>query len=72
MPLILLFFNNYVYRFCVSPIYIIYHSYDADAKVTNISLFKPIGAAPAGFDDTLQREQVLEHKAALERYYSTE
>ncbi len=46
--------------------------YDADAKVESIFVFKPIGAAPAGFDDTLQREQVLEHKAALERYYSTE
>lgn len=31
-------------------------SYDADAKVTSISIFKPIGAAPAGFDDALQRE----------------
>lgn len=31
-------------------------SYDADAKVASISIFKPIGAAPAGFDDTLQRE----------------
>lgn len=31
-------------------------SYDADAKVTNISIFKPVGAAPAGFNDALQRE----------------
>ena len=46
--------------------------YDADAEVESIFVFKPIGAAPAGFDDALQREQVLEHKAALERYYSTE
>ena len=47
-------------------------SYDANAKVESIFVFKPIGAAPAGFDDALQREQVLEHKAALERYYSTQ
>ena len=26
-------------------------SYDADAKVRSISIFKPLGAAPAGFDD---------------------
>ena len=26
-------------------------SYDADAKVTSISVFKPVGAAPSGFDD---------------------
>lgn len=31
-------------------------SYNADAKVANISIFKPVGAAPAGFDDALQRE----------------
>ena len=31
-------------------------SYDADAKVTNISLFKPVGAAPAGFNGALQHE----------------
>ena len=31
-------------------------SCDADAKVTNISIFKPVGAAPAGFDGALQRE----------------
>ena len=31
-------------------------SCDADAKVTNISLFKPVGAAPARFDDALQHE----------------
>lgn len=47
-------------------------NYDADAQVTSIFVFKPIGAAPAGFDDALQREQVLEHTAALETYYSTE
>ena len=47
-------------------------SYDADAKVRSVFVFKPIGAAPAGFDDALQREQALEHRAALERYYSTQ
>ena len=26
-------------------------SCDADAKVRSISIFKPVGAAPAGFDD---------------------
>ena len=26
-------------------------SYDADAKVRRISIFKPVGAAPTGFDD---------------------
>ena len=31
-------------------------SYDADARVKSISIFKPVGAAPAGFDDTLQGE----------------
>jgi hypothetical protein len=31
-------------------------SYDADAKVRNISIFKPVGAAPAIFDGTLLRE----------------
>ena len=31
-------------------------SYNADAKVRSISVFKPVGAAPAGFDDALQRE----------------
>ena len=31
-------------------------SYDADAKVRNISIFKSIGAAPTGFDGTLLRE----------------
>ena len=31
-------------------------SYDADSKVRNISIFKPVGAAPAGFDGTLLRE----------------
>ena len=46
--------------------------YDANAKVESIFVFKPIGAAPAGFDEALQGEQVWEHRAALERYYSTE
>ena len=46
-------------------------NYDADAKVTSILVLKPSGAAPAAFNDTLQREQVLEHRAALEKYYST-
>ena len=45
--------------------------YDAGAKVELIYVFKPIGAAPAGFDDGLQPEQVLEDRAALERYYSS-
>ena len=31
-------------------------SYDADAKVRSISIFKPVGAAPAGFDETLLDE----------------
>ena len=31
-------------------------SYDADAKVRSISIFKPVGAAPTGFADGLQRE----------------
>ena len=31
-------------------------SYDADAKVTNISLFKPVGAAPTRFDEIMLRE----------------
>ena len=46
-------------------------NYDADAKVTDIFVFVPHGAAPAGFDEASQPEQVLEHRAALERYYST-
>lgn len=33
-------------------------SYDADAKVKSISIFKRTGAAPAGFDETILREQV--------------
>ena len=37
-------------------IFRIYYSYDADSKVRNISIFKPSGAAPAGFDGTLLRE----------------
>ena len=44
-------------------------TYD-DAKVRVLFVFVPIPAAPAGADDALQPEQVLEHKAALERYYS--
>lgn len=44
--------------------------YDADDQVTIIFVFKPIGAAPAGFDDASQHERMLEHKAALERYSS--
>ena len=31
-------------------------SYDADARVKSISIFKPVGAAPAGFNDALQVE----------------
>ncbi|MCE2395466.1 hypothetical protein J4G02_12845 [Candidatus Poribacteria bacterium] len=31
-------------------------SYDADAKVKSISIFKRTGAAPAGFDETILRE----------------
>ena len=31
-------------------------SYDAHSQVTNISIFKPVGAAPAGFDDVLRHE----------------
>ncbi|MCE2395465.1 PKD domain-containing protein [Candidatus Poribacteria bacterium] len=46
-------------------------TYDADARVMLLFVFVPIGAAPAGFDDGLPPEQVLEHRAALERYYST-
>ena len=46
-------------------------TYDADVQARSIFVFGPIGAAPAGFDDAPQREQVLEHRAALERYYST-
>lgn len=45
-------------------------NYDANAKVMDIYVFVPVGAAPAGFDETSEREQVLEHRAALERYYS--
>lgn len=45
-------------------------NYDANAKVTDIYVFVPVGAAPAGFDEASEREQVLEHRAALERYYS--
>ena len=44
--------------------------YDADAKVMLIYVFAPIGAAPGGFDDASQHEQVLEHRAALRRHYS--
>ena len=47
-------------------------SYDADAKVRSIFVFKPVGAAPAGFDGTLQQEQVLDRQAALEKYYDTQ
>ncbi len=47
-------------------------SYDADDEVTSIFVFKPVGAAPSAFDDTSQQEQVLEHKAALKGYSSTE
>ena len=47
-------------------------SYDADAEVEIIFVFKPIGAAPAAFDDTEAHEQLLEHRAVLDRYYSTE
>ena len=43
-----------------------------DAEVESIFVFKPIGAAPAGFDDALQREQALKHRAALKKIYSTE
>jgi hypothetical protein len=46
-------------------------TYDPDVQAMSIFVFGPIGAAPAGFDDAPQREQVLEHRAALERYYST-
>ena len=45
-------------------------SYNADAEVRSIYVFKPIGAVPAGFDNGLQPEQALEHGAALEGYYS--
>ena len=31
-------------------------SYDAGDKVKSISIFKPTGTAPAGFDETLVRE----------------
>ena len=31
-------------------------SYDADAKVKSISIFKPVGAAPAGFNGALRNE----------------
>ena len=47
-------------------------NYDADAKVKSIYVFKPVGAAPAGSDNVLQHKQGSEHKAILERYYSTE
>ena len=46
--------------------------YDANAKVESIFVFKPVGAAPAAFDDVSQHEQVLEHRAALKRYSSME
>ena len=46
--------------------------YDADAKVSGIFIFKPVGAAPSAFDDVEQREQASENKAALDRSYSTE
>ncbi len=48
------------------------YGYDADNKVISLFVFKPIGAAPAGFDDALPHEQLLEHRAALDRSYSTE
>ena len=46
--------------------------YDDNGKVMDVSVFRPAGAAPSGFDDALQHEQVLEHAAGLRRYYSTE
>lgn len=46
-------------------------TYDADVQAMSIFVFGPIGAAPAGFDDASQHEQMLEHRAALERYHST-
>lgn len=45
--------------------------YDADVKVESIFVFGPIGAAPSGFDDTLQPEQALETRATLRRNYVT-
>ncbi len=45
--------------------------YDADVKVESLFVFRSIGAAPAGVDDTLQPEQALEHRATLRRQYST-
>lgn len=46
--------------------------YDVDVKVRGIFIFKPVGAAPSAFDDVEQSEQAAEHKAALDRSYSTE
>ena len=46
--------------------------YNDNAKVHSIFVFKPHGAAPAGFDDAPQDEQLLEDRAALERYYFTQ
>lgn len=46
--------------------------YDAASKVERIYIFKPIGAAPSGFVDAIQQQQVLRNKAALDKYYSHE
>ena len=50
----------------------IHFDYDAASKVERIYIFKPIGAAPSGFVDAIQQQQVLRNKAALDKYYSHE
>lgn len=50
----------------------IHFDYDAASKVTSVHIYKPIGAAPVGFVDAIQQQQVLRNKAALDKYYSEE
>jgi hypothetical protein len=50
----------------------IHFDYDATSKVTSVHIYKPIGAAPSGFVDAIQQQQVLRNKAALDKYYSHE
>ena len=44
--------------------------YDDDIEVESIFVFRPIRAAPSGFDDTSQPEKALEQQATLRRQYS--
>ena len=47
-------------------------NYDAASKVAVVSIYKPIGAAPAGFVIAMQRNQVLNNRALLDKYYAAE